>query len=189
MNKEKIETIKNASFGDKNALEKLIKEEQNNIYTTLYYLKKDDNELFDIMQDVLIKLNKKITQLKNPNCFKTWLNQIIVNSYYDYLRKNKKLNSRITFAKNDNEEELEIPDYNSNPQDEILYNELDYIIKTTIQNLPLHYKIPIALREIQGLSYDEISDITKASIGTVKSRIARARAIIKERLDKYSKED
>ncbi len=188
MNKTKLEIIKKAINGDKSSLGELIKDEQNNIYTTLFYLKKDDNELYDIMQDVLIKLNKKITQLKNPNCFKTWLNQIIVNSYYDYLRKNRKINDKITLIKNDDEAEFDIPDYNSNPQNALLYSELDYIIKTTIENLPLHYKIPIALREIQGLSYDEISNITKASIGTVKSRIARARAIIKEKIDEYSKE-
>ena len=100
----------------------------------------------------------------------------------------KRKAEKITLLKTDDETEFEIPDYKTNPQDRILYTELDYIIKNTIENLPMHYKIPIALREIQGLSYDEISDITKTSIGTVKSRIARARAMIKEKVDKYSKE-
>lgn len=184
----KHELINKARSGDKQALVDLIKQEQNNIYTTLFYLKKDNNDINDLAQNVLIKLSKKITQLKNPNYFKTWLNQIIVNTYYDYLRKKKKNSLNILINNNDDEKSmLEVPDYSSNPQDEILNSELDYIIKTTIENLPLHYKIPIALREIQGLSYDEISNITKTSIGTVKSRIARARTMIKDRINKYSK--
>ena len=75
----------------------------------------------------------------------------------------------------------------SNPQVSVLNNELDLIIKTSIENLPIHYRIPITLREIQGLSYDEISNVTNTSIGTVKSRIARARAMIKDEIERYSK--
>ena len=187
MNKEKLDLIKRAIKKDKNAIEELIKDEQNNIYTTLFYLKKDDNELNDIMQDVLIKLTNKINQLRNPLNFKTWLNQIIINSYYDYLRKNKKNTQNLTLIKKDDNSELEFPDYTSNPQDAILYSELDFIIKNSIQNLPMHYKIPITLREIQELSYDEISNITHTSIGTIKSRIARARAMIKDDINKYSR--
>ena len=72
--------------------------------------------------------------------------------------------------------------------DLIVYeNELDKVIKKSINNLPSQYKIPIALREIQGLSYDEISNITNSTIGTVKSRIARARAKIKSDILKYSR--
>ena len=63
----------------------------------------------------------------------------------------------------------------------------ELIIKNAIENLPIQYKIPITLREIQGLSYDEISAITKTSIGTVKSRISRARAKIKDDIDKYTR--
>ena len=93
----------------------------------------------------------------------------------------------IPLIKNDDSSAIEVPDYDSNPQETILNNELDLIIKTSIENLPLHYKIPITLREIQGLSYDEISNITNTTIGTVKSRIARARAIIKDDINKYSR--
>jgi len=186
MNDYEIELIQKAIDGDKKALVELIRIYETNIYTTLFYLKKDRNDLNDLAQDVLIKLSKKIHQLKNPKYFKTWLNQIIINSYYDYLRKNKK--NLINIEKNiDEDVTSQIPDKKNNPQDAILYSELDYVIKTSIENLPLHYKIPIALREIQGLSYFDISQITKTSIGTVKSRIARARSMIKNNVDKYER--
>lgn len=187
MDEKKIKLITRAIANDRNAVIQLIKEEQNNIYTTLYYLKKDENELLDIMQDVLIKLCRKISQLKNPQYFKTWLNQIILNSYYDYLRKNKKKIAALNLTKDEDGNMPDIADFDSNPQEKMLNNELDFIIKHSIQNLPMHYKIPITLREIQGLSYDEISNITNTTIGTVKSRIARARNIIKEDITKYAR--
>ena len=186
MNEDRLDIVKRAISGNKEALVELIKQEQGNIYTTLFYLKKNDNDLSDIMQDVLIKLSTKIKQLKNPVYFKTWLNQIIINSYYDYLRKSKRKPVSLELDKISNETGLEISDNTQNPQDRVLKSEMDFVIKNSIQNLPLHYKIPIALREIQGLSYFEISNITKTSLGPVKSRIARARALIKEDINKYS---
>ncbi|MBR2068834.1 MAG: sigma-70 family RNA polymerase sigma factor [Candidatus Gastranaerophilales bacterium] len=185
MNREYISLISKAQKGDQKAMIDLIRKEENNIYSTIYYLKKSDDEINDIMQDVLIKLSTKITQLKNPKLFKSWLNQIIIHSYYDYLRKNKK-QTHISFKNDD--KELDIIDYKSNPQDSVLYNELDRIVKKSIENLPMHYKIPITLREVQGLSYSDISNITQTSIGTVKSRIARARNIVQDSVKKYKRD-
>ena len=166
--------------GDKSALTSLIRQEENNIYTTLYYLKRDENELSDIMQDVLLKFATKIKTLKNPIYFKTWLNRIIINSYYDYMRKYKRKSQIL------NEDESQnIPDSASSPLGGMIEKEMDFIIKKSILNLPNHYKIPIALREIQGMSYEDISAVTKISIGTVKSRIARARGLIKNEIFKY----
>ena len=188
MDEEKFNLILKAQSDDKNALEKLLKLEQKNIYLMLFYLKKDNKDINDIIQEILLKLSSKIKQLKNPKYFKTWLNQITINTYYDYLRKSKKYSKDIKLEDISKEVIFNIPDISSLPQNSILNNELDFIIKTSIENLPIHYKIPITLREIQGLSYDEISNITKASIGTVKSRIARARAKIKDDILKYSGE-
>ena len=177
-----LKAIKN----DKSALEELLKVEQSNIYVTLLYLKKDTNDINDIMQDIFIKVIKNIKNLKNPANFKTWLNQIVINSYFDYLRKSKKRFNTLELDSSDNIVEVE-DDKRLNPQEKLLNNELNYVIKTSIQNLPIHYKIPLALREIQGLSYEAISNITNSTIGTVKSRIARARTLVKDNIIKYSK--
>ena len=80
----------------------------------------------------------KIKQLKNPQYFKTWLNQIVINSYYDYLRKSRRQKNNLILDKIDSESSFEIPDLTDNPQDKILKSELDYIIKNSIQNL-YHY--------------------------------------------------
>ncbi|MBE7708796.1 MAG: sigma-70 family RNA polymerase sigma factor [Cyanobacteria bacterium SIG27] len=186
MDSEKNSLITRAIKNDKEALGRLLRSIQGDIYSMLFYLKKDENDLSDLAQEILLKVSKKIYQLKNPKYFKTWLNQIIINSYYDYLRKQKKKNNY--YDKNIEDRMFEIPDYRQNLSQNIIDNELDLIIKNSINNLPIKYKIPIALREIQGLSYDEISNLTKTSIGTVKSRISRARAKIKDDIDKYSRD-
>ena len=172
-------------MGDKTALSELIKTQQPKIRTMLYYLKKDENDLNDLVQNVLIKLNTKIYQLKNPKYFRTWLNQIIVNCYYDYLRKIRREPAVLKSLKEKNEYEFDISDEKTNPQESILQNELNFVIKKSIDSLPAYYKIALTLRELQGLSYDDISKITQSSIGTVKSRIARARTLIKKRIKRY----
>ena len=189
MNKDMLEIVKKASLGDKSALYKLIKKEQNNIYSMILYLKKDEADIMDLLQNVLIKLSKNIINLKNPLYYKTWLNQIILNTYYDYLRKNKNKPATINLSTDNNhiQNTFDIPDNNTNPQETILKSEINNLIKTSINNLPKHYKIPLTLRDIKGLSYREISDITKTSIGTIKSRISRARDIIQFEIEKYDK--
>ena len=184
MDNVKYQLIEKAIRGNEAALEKLIKDEQNNIYTTLFYLNKNHYDIQDILQEILIKIVRNIKNLKNPLSFKNWLNKITMNSYYDNLRKAK--NKALII--DDNEKYLNAIDVKNSPQDKVLYSELDVIIKKTISNMPEYYKIPITLREVQGLSYDEISNITNSSIGTVKSRISRARSIIQKNIIKYTGE-
>ncbi len=183
MEKDDLNLINEAIKGNKKAIGEIIRKQQNNIYTTLYYMNKSHEDINDIAQTVLIKVYNNISKLKNANSFKTWLNKIILNSYYDYLRK-KKSQPEVIY----DEKQYNTVDLKSNPQDSVLYNELDIIIKKSIENLPVHYKIPITLREVQGLSYDEISNITQTSVGTVKSRISRARNMIQDKIIQYTRE-
>ena len=185
MDNDQISLIEKAKNNNKEALGRLLRQIQGNIYSMLFYLDKNENELLDLTQDILLKVSKKIYQLKNPMYFKSWLNQIIINSYYDYLRKEK--SKKKYYEKNLDEKIFEIPDNKGNLTQNIINDELDLIIKTSINNLPIKYKIPITLRELEGLSYNEISDITNTSIGTVKSRISRARAKIKEDITRFEK--
>ena len=184
MDKNLIDLVKRCQNGDKSALISLIKSEENNIYSTLYYLNKDNIELYDIAQNVLLKLTTNIKSLKKPEYFKTWLNRITINAYYDYMRKLKRKSKYVKTS----EIPTDIIDGAISPLNSMLDKEMNKIITKSILYLPKHYKIPITLREIQGLSYEDISSITNVSIGTVKSRIARARGIIKNEINKYKKD-
>ena len=74
---------------DLKALEELIKKVQKDVFATLSYMLRSSENLYDLTQEVLVKLAKNINNLQNAKCFKGWLNHIVTNTYYDYLRKNK----------------------------------------------------------------------------------------------------
>lgn len=174
---------------DYKALEELIKRIQSDIYATLSYLVKENEVLPDLTQDTLLKVAKNIQNLKNPKCFKGWLNQIITNTYYDFIRKKKTTPETISIDYNCDplnfEIKLEIPDFKNKPIEKCLTAECEKLIKNAIRELPEAFRIPIILRELQGLSYEEIAKTTQSNIGTVKSRISRARIKLQEALKNY----
>ena len=79
--------VKLAKEDDIQAVEELIKREQKNIYATLYYLNNSTEDVLDYTQEILFKMIKNLKNLKKPNAFKSWLNQIVMRFYYDTIRK------------------------------------------------------------------------------------------------------
>ncbi len=173
------------------ALEELIKREQKNIYASFCYLGATRENISDLTQEALYRMTKNIKTLKNPKLFKSWLGQIITNLFYDELRKKQRVPDYVsidTFWQNDDVNDncaLHICDKNLKPDETTLGNELTDIIREMICKLPEHFRIVIILRELQGLSYEEIARITKTNVGTVKSRISRARNKLQECLKPY----
>lgn len=174
---------------DYKALETLIKRIQKDVFATLAYMKNNNDTISDLTQEVLLKVAKNIQNLKNPKCFNSWLNQIITRTYYDDLRKIKKVPDTISIDYTCEPLNLgikiEIPDQRSKPIEKCITSECEKFIKSAIRELPEPFRIPIILREFQGLSYEEIAQTTNSSIGTVKSRISRARLKLQEVLKNY----
>lgn len=174
---------------DYKALEELIRKIQSDTYATLSYLLKNNENLSDLTQEILLKVAKNITNLKNPKCFKSWLNQIITNTYYDFIRKKKNDIDTIPIDcdcdQSNFQIKIEIPDNKNKPIEKCITAECERLIKNAIRELPEAFRIAIILREFQGLSYEEIAKATQSSIGTVKSRISRARIKLQEALKNY----
>jgi RNA polymerase sigma-70 factor (ECF subfamily) len=172
---------------DYKALEELIKREQKNIFATFAYLSKKRENIADLTQEALMRMARGLANLKNPKVFKSWLNQIVTNLFYDELRKSTRRPQLVSMDSEQDENSFgrQIPDYRHKPPEKVLSNELDNVIKTEIKNLPEHFRIAIVLRELQGLSYEEIAEATHTTVGTVKSRIARARGKLQDGLRHY----
>ena len=173
-----------AQQNDFKALEELIRREQKNVFAAFSYLCKKREEVSDLTQEALLRVAKNIQNLKNPKLFKSWLNQIITNLFYDELRKLD------TVSLDDDSEDyapikFQLLDKKCKPHEKCISSELEKIIKNAILELPEQFRIAIILRELQGLSYEEIAKATHSSIGTVKSRIARARGKLQEDLKAY----
>lgn len=172
---------------DYRALEELIKREQKNVFATFAYLSKKRENISDLTQEALMRMARGLANLRNPKTFKSWLNQIVTNLFYDELRKSTRKPQLVSI---DNDQEssgyyTQIPDKAHKPAEKAMSMELDKMIKHEIQNLPEHFRIAIILRELQGLSYEEIAVATHTTIGTVKSRIARARDRLQDGLKPY----
>lgn len=173
---------------DFKALEELIRREQKNVFAAFTYLNPKKENISDLTQEALLRVAKNIHTLKNPKLFKGWLNQIITNLFYDELRKSQRHGEVISIDE-ENEDAVpikyQLPDKKCKPPEKCISVELEKIIKEAILSLPEQFRIAIVLREFQGLSYEEIAEATHASIGTVKSRIARARGKLQEDLKAY----
>lgn len=185
------ELVELAQKDNFDALEELIKRNQNSIYASFYYLSADCEDILDLTQEALMKMAKNIKRLKEPEKFKAWLNQIVTRIFYDYIRgKNRKLKTVPIDKKNNEDDEHfsigEIPCCKTiSPEQNTLNAELTCLIENSIKKLPDSFRLAIVLREFQGLSYEEIAEITNTNVGTVKSRIARARNRLQEDLKKY----
>ena len=174
--------VNKAKSGDKPALDSLLKFEE--AFLKSYFSKKDiyKDDIPDIIQSILLKISKNLKNLTNPSSFTPWAKRITTNEFYDYLKRLNKHNNRFFILKDDH---LLIPDAAPSPHGLILNSELGMVINKSVQTLPRNFKLPIVMREFSGFSYDKIANKLNIKIGTVKSRISRARNIIKSNLKEY----
>lgn len=176
------------------ALEELVRRQQKMVYVALYQLAPERQDITDLTQEVLLRMCRSIKSLRNPRTFKYWLNRIITNLFYDELRKSSRQLKPLSLDEPMFEEEgassptRDIPDSREAPETLALNSELDQKIQTAIAALPEQFRTIIVLREIQNLSYEEIASLTNTNIGTVKSRLARARLRLQEVLGPYLKQ-
>ena len=167
-----------------------MKRNQDSVYASFYYLSSNCEDILDLTQEALLKMARNIKKLKEPSKFKAWLNQIVSRLFYDYIRsKNRKLQTVPIDKKEDEQNDkfnvTDVPCKECTPEESSLNTELNCIIERSIHKLPDSFKLAIVLREFQGLSYEEIAQITNTNVGTVKSRISRARTKLKEDLKAY----
>ena len=134
----------------------------------------------DMVQEVFLRVWKSLYTLKNTSAFKTWLSRLVTNIFYDELRKRPafptmSLDRPFNYEGDDECASRDIVDVKHQPDDHLAGKQLMEQINVAIALLPRQFAKVVALRELEGLSYEEISTLTKSPLGTVKSRIARAR--------------
>lgn len=174
---------------DKAAFAELLRRYQSHVEKVLYHLAPDWQDRADLVQEVWIRVYRNVQRLNEPSKFQGWLSRIATNLFYDELRKRKRtapplsLDAPITFS--DGEMDWEIAADTVAPDEALSRQEFYDQLKMAIADLPEVFRTTIVLREIEGMSYEEIAAITKASLGTVKSRIARARQRLQLQLQPY----
>ena len=180
--------IKRFQDGDEQAYVELVNRYRDRLMNFVYRFTSDSEQSEDIVQETLIKLYTHKHYYKKIAKFSTWIYTIAANYAKTELRKKK--NRKITNLSqmSSDEKDYDLPSVQPNT-DQLLESEyLEKRIQSAINTLPLHFKTVIVLRDIQELSYDEISNIVEVPLGTVKSRINRARLQLQKELKDLKKE-
>lgn len=177
-----IELVIDCQHGVPEAFDELVKRTRKCVIGRLHRLAPNSNDIPDLSQEVLIRVWRSIKELKNPRAFKSWLNQIISNIVNDEFRK-RPANMRLVsidepMVINGNVEQKVthvLKDNGPAPEDVIDHNVLLEKIGRRIVQLKDPFKTALVLRDVEHLSYHDIAKLTRTRLGTVKSRIARAR--------------
>jgi len=173
------------------AFQQLVKRNQSFIRAYLYQLAPDSSERADLEQEVLLRIWRFIGSLRDPAKFKAWLRQITSNVFYDSLRKRSALKV-VSLDESYNEDEestsRDIADSSAVPEDVMQREELLSEIESALSKLPDQFRTSLILREMHGLSYEEIAKLTHSEKGTVKSRVSRARDKVQNSMSSYLKD-
>lgn len=185
MNETEAELIQKSQNGDIDAFEQLILRYEKRIYAIAYKYMGQHEDASDMAQEALLKAYQSIGSFRGDAAFGTWLGKITANRCLDELRKRKNiqltsLEDTLELEEGSVKKELESPA--ATPEEHAMQQETAQYMQRLIDEMKEEYRIVIILRELEGYSYEEIADTLSCSLGTVKSRISRARIYLKERI-------
>lgn len=189
--KEK-ELIRRAKQGDMLAFEELILKHEKIVYNVALRMMNHSEDAKDISQDVFLKAYKNLANFDERSAFSTWLYRITHNTCIDEMRKRKGKHSYSLEEEMESEEgsmQRQIADEGDTPEESLLREEEKGEILQALDTLSGEHKAAIILRDVKGLSYDEIAEILELSMGTVKSRISRARNQLKAEILKMREQN
>ncbi len=174
--------IASAQRGDLNAFNQLILNYQSLAFSVAMRTLQDEASAADMVQESFIKAYRAIGMFQGGS-FKSWLMRIVVNSCYDLLRVQKRRNTdSLDALVEEQEHDGALFDNSESPHDHAERMELNHLIEVGIQSLPAEQRLVLVLCDVHGHAYEEIAEMTDLPMGTVKSRINRARAKLRDYL-------
>lgn len=171
--------------GDKSAFDLLVIKYQYKIVQLVNRYVKDPSEAQDVAQESFIKAYRAIGNFRGDSAFYTWLYRIAINTAKNYLVARARRSSDYEIDIDDAEQIQNAPELKGmdTPEQHLLNEEILETIKSAIEKLPEEMRIAITLREFEGMSYEEIAEAMDCPVGTVRSRIFRAREAIDNKLN------
>lgn len=174
------ELVKMVQAGNKNAFNLLVVRHQNKVMNIVSRYVKNSGDVADVTQEAFIKAYRALPNFRGESAFYTWLYRIAVNSAKNYLtsQSRKPPASDVDAQEADYYDGSDALKENASPELKLLSDELQQKLFAAIEALPDDLRAAITLREIEGLSYEEIAGVMECPVGTVRSRIFRAREAI-----------
>lgn len=171
--------IQQAQRGNLNAFNRLIERYQDRLYTVAYRLMGDRDTASDMAQEALITAYRKLDTYSGGN-FQAWLSRIVTNRCYDELRKQKRQRTESLDDSPTGEDGAWVADSAPTPERALQDNELQQAIQNCIQRLSPDHRAVLVMSDVEDMPYQEIADALNANVGTVKSRLSRARLAMRQ---------
>jgi RNA polymerase sigma-70 factor (ECF subfamily) len=184
------EVIQRCRKGDVEAFEDIVRKYQKKMFNISYRMTGDYNEAAEVVQDAFLSVYRNIKSFKGKSKFSTWLFTIVMNLSRNKIKQLQSRRHRENFSIDDPVEtdngKITVEPLSDNPsaQERLEQHQRDQKIRGCIRSLENEFREVIVLRDIQGFSYDEISDMLKIAMGTVRSRLHRARLSVRDCLKK-----
>lgn len=174
---EELRIVESVLGGDVNAFETLVLSYEKNVYNLALRMVKNPEDASDMAQEAFIRAYNSLASFRGESKFSVWLYRIVSNVCLDFLRSRSRHPTVSLSVENDEgeETELDIPDESQSPEALLERRLTRDSVRRGLDALSEEYRQILLLREIQGLSYDEIAETLSMELGTVKSRIFRAR--------------
>lgn len=183
-----LELVERAQHGDRDAFERLVNRYQHRVFNHVSRMVESPDDAADLTQDIFIKVFRSLNRFRGQASFQTWLYRVTANVCVDRhrrARRSPQLARPVETDAGPGEAEPEVPDWDDNPERQMLTSELQQQVKLAILELSDKLRPVIVMHDLEGQSYEEIAAALQIPLGTVKSRLFNARAALKERLQPY----
>ena len=181
--------ITDAQNGSLDAFNTLVLHYQDSVFNTALRILGDEDQAADASQDAFISAFKSISSFRGGS-FKAWLMRTVTNACYDELRRRKRRPTTPLEPDTEDGEEMDSPrwlaDPNMTPDQQAEADEVEHAIQHCLDNLPLEFKTVVVMADIQGMDYTEVAASVHVPLGTIKSRLARARLRLRECLQGFA---
>jgi RNA polymerase sigma-70 factor (ECF subfamily) len=185
---DEIALINDARQGDLDAFNRLVLAYQDRVYNQAFRVLNDPQAADDATQEAFISAFKNLRSFRGGS-FRAWLLRIVTNACYDELRRRKRKPTTSLEPLDDSGDEIESPHWIADPgelpEDNVVRVELGNAIQNCLEKLPVDFRVVVVLVDVQGMDYLEAADVIGKPLGTVKSRLARARSRMRDCLQGF----
>lgn len=177
--------IQRCTAGDEDACAELVEQHQRMVYVLALHLLGDHHEALDLSQDVFLRVFRTLPAFRGQSTLRTWIYRIVVNQARNRQRwwRRRRRGDQVSLDEHVRQfGEPPARNDNAGPERLLVQKEVTAQVRAALDSLPFDHRTALVLREIDGLSYDEIAFSLGVAVGTVKSRLARARSLLRTRL-------
>ena len=172
------ELVRAAAGGDESAFSELVRIYENKAYHLALRMVGNAEDAYDVAQDAFLAAWRGLPSFRGESGFSTWLYRLVSNAAIDHLRRTKHQRGNVSL--DDEELNLDAPDDSPTPQEAAEERDLKEAVAAGLKELSDDHRTVLVMREVQELSYEEIADSLQLDLGTVKSRISRARTHLRK---------